>query len=264
MARTPRDPKTVPAGKKSAATKCACIVAPAGPERARIIDMLDGWGIETLAVESPLESAAIIYQRCAQGEHFDLILFSPDGHGVDAKHYGRLIRSDQCAAKTPLVHVGEVDHVGERGHIRCAGFVDFLSDTADKGEIFEVIQEAIAAGGASTANTPMWCPWRRDDPCGRGTRSRSECWWQRPAWITKGAPEVRFTPVSLLQNSAAAAADKWECFASPDCRARACACRQRNVRIAGNRNIDHRILRKVARGTASAPGVAPALGCGSD
>ena len=69
---------------------------------------------------------------------------------------------------------------------------------------------------------------------------------------------------SLLQNSAAAAADKWECFASPDCRARACACRQRNVRIAGNRNIDHRILRKVARGTASAPGVAPALGGGSD
>ena len=73
-----------------------------------------------------------------------------------------------------------------------------------------------------------------------------------------------FFLMSLLQNSAAAAADKWECFASPDCRARACACRQRNVRIAGNRNIDHRILRKVARGTASAPGVAPALGCGSD
>jgi hypothetical protein len=69
---------------------------------------------------------------------------------------------------------------------------------------------------------------------------------------------------SLLQNSAAAAGDEGECFASPDCRARACACRQRNVRIAGNRNIDHLILRKAARRTASAPGVAPALGCGSD
>ena len=84
MARTPRDPRTAPAGAKKAAIKRACIVAPAGPERSRIIAMLDGWVIETLAVESPLESAAIIYQRCAQGEHFDLILFSPDGHGVDA------------------------------------------------------------------------------------------------------------------------------------------------------------------------------------
>ena len=81
-------------------------------------------------------------------------------------------------------------------------------------------------------------------------------------WILDA--DVTVKPLSLLQNSAAAAADKWECFASPDCRARACACRQRNVRIADHRNIDHTILRKAARRTASAPGVAPALGCGSD
>jgi two-component system sensor histidine kinase RpfC len=148
MARTPRDQKTVPAGAKKAATKRACIVAPAGPERTRIIEMLDGWGIEALAVERPLESAALIYDRCVKGEHFDLILFSPDGHGVDAQHYGNLIRSEACTAKARLVHFGEVEHVGTRGNIRRAGFVDFLSEAADKSEIFDVVQEAIGQGNA--------------------------------------------------------------------------------------------------------------------
>jgi CheY-like chemotaxis protein len=137
MSKIPRDPT------KSTATKRAFIVAPAGPERARIIGMLDGWGIETLASDNPLESAALIYQRITQGEHFDLILFSPDGHGVDAKHYATLIRSDKRVHKTPLVHVGQVDHIGRRGQIRRAGFVDFLSDDGDATDVYDAVYRAM-------------------------------------------------------------------------------------------------------------------------
>jgi len=154
MARISRDPPTAPTGAKRAASKRACIVAPAGPKLDSIIALLEGWGIETLAVDNPLESAAIIYQRCARGEHFDLILFSPDGHGVDAKNYANLIRSNVRTIKTPLVYLGEVAQVGERGHIRRAGFADFLSEEADKIQVFDVVHEALGAQGEERSEHP--------------------------------------------------------------------------------------------------------------
>lgn len=127
-----------------ALSKRVLLVAPADASRQALATRLGAWGLEVLTSQHPLESAVLLYQGWERAQPFDLILFSPEGHDVDPAAFAAVIRADQRADGIALVHVGEVQDIGERGRLRQAGFIDFLGTEADTPVLFDAVQRGLA------------------------------------------------------------------------------------------------------------------------
>ena len=122
----------------------ALIVAPDGPGRGHLAQLLNGWGIQVTTSDHPLESAVHLYQGWEQAQPYHLVMFSPDGHQVDPGAFASMILADRRAAKLALVHLGEVHDIGARGRLRQAGYLDFLAEASDTRIIFDTVQWALA------------------------------------------------------------------------------------------------------------------------
>ena len=144
----------------SAIARRALIVAPDDAVRDRLTRLLGGWGIQVTTSAHPLEAVVLLHQGWAQALAFDLVLFSPQGHQVDPGAFASLILSDPRAARIALMHIGEVQNVGDRGRLRKAGFHDFLDEASDTRVVYETVQWALVGHASRPSDDGKVVPIR--------------------------------------------------------------------------------------------------------